>query len=142
MGRIQSAPAGTCGFSRAGPGRVIGLDVAEAGAANPHLDEFRRLEDRCWPLPDSSAGLVLADNVVEHLPEPENFFAKAAAGAEKRRYAVHPHPEFLELCRPDRPADPEPLARRGPRRKQRSAARGPMSSQLITAATVSRLSGG
>ena len=58
-------------------GRVIGLDVAEAGAANPYLDEFRRLEDRCWPLPDSSAGLVLADNVIEHLPEPEIFFAEA-----------------------------------------------------------------
>ena len=58
-------------------GRVIGLDVDPAGAANPYLDEFRPLEDRCWPLPDSSADLVLADNVIEHLPAPEDFFIEA-----------------------------------------------------------------
>jgi len=57
--------------------RVIGLDVDGAGADNPHLDEFCRLQGSRWPLPDSSVDLVLADNVLEHLPDPQNFFTEA-----------------------------------------------------------------
>ena len=55
--------------------RVIGIDVDPAGAMNPYIDEFRRIEtDRPWPLPDASADLCLADNVIEHLPDPAGFF--------------------------------------------------------------------
>lgn len=57
--------------------RVIGLDASPAGADNPFLDEFLLLNDTRWPLADASADLVLCDNVLEHLPEPQTFFAEA-----------------------------------------------------------------
>lgn len=55
--------------------RVIGIDVDPAGESNPYLDEFRRIEPgQPWPLADASADLCLADNVIEHLPDPAGFF--------------------------------------------------------------------
>lgn len=59
-------------------GRVIGLDADPLAAQNPFLDQFYRLENTCWPLPDSTANLVLSDNVLEHLPEPARFFSEAS----------------------------------------------------------------
>jgi len=56
--------------------RVIGLDVDEAARANPYLDEFRLLQGARWPVEDAGADLCLCDNVVEHIPEPEAFFAE------------------------------------------------------------------
>jgi SAM-dependent methyltransferase len=58
-------------------GRVIGLDASPAGAENPFLDEFHNLEGTRWPLANTTADLVVCDNVLEHLPEPETFFAEA-----------------------------------------------------------------
>lgn len=57
--------------------RVIGLDASPSGAENPFLDEFRRLESDRWPLPDGAADLIVCDNVLEHLPDPDAFFAEA-----------------------------------------------------------------
>lgn len=57
--------------------RVIGLDANTAGAENPFLDEFHCLEELRWPLDDNSADLVICDNVLEHLPETDSFFAEA-----------------------------------------------------------------
>ena len=57
--------------------RVIGIDVSRAGEQNPFLDEFRMLEDDRWPLSDASVGLVVSDQVLEHLPDPPAFFAEA-----------------------------------------------------------------
>jgi SAM-dependent methyltransferase len=58
--------------------RVIGLDASPAGAENPFLDTFLRLEGPRWPLDDRSADLCISDNVLEHLPDPGVFFAEAA----------------------------------------------------------------
>lgn len=59
-------------------GKVIGLDAGSAGASNPFLDEFHALEAGCaWPLEDHSADLVICDNVLEHLPQPDDFFAES-----------------------------------------------------------------
>lgn len=59
-------------------GRVIGLDSGPAGASNPFLDEFHQLADgQPWPLDSDSANLVVCDNVLEHLPHPDQFFAEA-----------------------------------------------------------------
>jgi SAM-dependent methyltransferase len=58
--------------------RIIGLDVDPNAADNPFVDEFHRLETGCWPLPETSADLVVCDNVLEHLADPARFFAEAA----------------------------------------------------------------
>jgi SAM-dependent methyltransferase len=57
--------------------KVIGLDASPAGDKNPFIDEFHQFSGECWPLADSSMGLVLCDNVLEHLPDPEIFFREA-----------------------------------------------------------------
>jgi SAM-dependent methyltransferase len=56
--------------------RVIGLDASPAGESNPFLDEFHQLSGSHWPLPDESADLLICDNVLEHLPDPDAFFAE------------------------------------------------------------------
>lgn len=59
-------------------GRVIGLDVDQAGEGNPLIDEFRPIvPGERWPIEDSSVGLIVADNVIEHLPDPDKFFGEA-----------------------------------------------------------------
>jgi len=61
--------------------KVIGIDVDESGRGNPTIDEFRAMDPgQPWPLPDSSADLVLSDCVLEHLPEPQQFFREAGRG--------------------------------------------------------------
>ena len=58
--------------------RVIGLDVDLAAKENPFVDEFRRLEPgAAWPLENAEADLVVSDCVVEHLPDPDQFFSEA-----------------------------------------------------------------
>lgn len=58
---------------------VVGLDVDPAAAQNPFVDEFRPLvPGERWPLDDESVDLMVSDNVVEHVPDPEQFFSEAA----------------------------------------------------------------
>lgn len=58
--------------------RVVGLDVDETAAGNPCLDEFRLLRSgHPWPVEDRSVDVVLADCVLEHLADPDAFFAEA-----------------------------------------------------------------
>ncbi len=57
--------------------RVIGLDASPIGAENPFLDEFHCLKAAIWPLADNSAELIVCDNVLEHLPDPNVFFSEA-----------------------------------------------------------------
>jgi SAM-dependent methyltransferase len=57
--------------------RVIGLDANPAAAQNPFIDTFHLLKDsQPWPLTDNSADLCICDNVIEHLPDPQQFFAE------------------------------------------------------------------
>ena len=59
--------------------RLIGLDVDPAAACNPALESFALLEPgRPWPVEDSSADLVLARYVLEHVAEPRSFLAEVA----------------------------------------------------------------
>lgn len=54
---------------------VIGIDVDSAGEENLSLDCFRLIEDvDHWPVEDASVDLVLADYVLEHVGNPEQFF--------------------------------------------------------------------
>jgi ubiquinone/menaquinone biosynthesis C-methylase UbiE len=57
--------------------RVIGIDPDEqAGGGNPFLDEFRLLQGERWPVEDASVDLCVCDSVLEHVREPETFFAE------------------------------------------------------------------
>ena len=59
--------------------RVIGIDVDPAAAENPFVDEFALIEPgRPWPVDDASVDLAIADFVVEHVDDPDAFFAEAA----------------------------------------------------------------
>jgi SAM-dependent methyltransferase len=59
--------------------RTIGIDVDSAAAVNPHVDEFHLIgPDGRWPLDDASVDLAVADFVVEHVADPDAFFAQAA----------------------------------------------------------------
>jgi SAM-dependent methyltransferase len=56
---------------------VIGIDVSLAGRDNPMIDVFYQIEDRAkWPLEDCSADIVLSDFVLEHVDDPDEFFAE------------------------------------------------------------------
>jgi SAM-dependent methyltransferase len=54
--------------------RVCGVDPDPRVAANPHLDEGKVGTGERIPYPNESFDLVLADNVLEHLADPESVF--------------------------------------------------------------------
>ena len=63
-----------------GPGRtVIGIDIEDAGTANPVIDEFRLIgSDGRWPLDDASVDLAVSDYVLEHVTDPAAFVSELA----------------------------------------------------------------
>jgi len=56
--------------------KVIGLDIDPVARTNPFIDEFHLLTDPRWPMLDSSVDLCIADTVLEHLEEPDDFFSE------------------------------------------------------------------
>lgn len=56
--------------------KVIGIDVDQAGQRNPFLDEFRPITASRWPVADESVDMLISDWVLEHVAEPETFFAE------------------------------------------------------------------
>jgi len=57
--------------------RVIGIDVDDAAAQNRAVDEVRLIDGKTWPVESDSIDLVVADHVLEHIQEPDGFFAEA-----------------------------------------------------------------
>lgn len=55
---------------------VIGIDVDRGADVNPATDEFRVIEGPAWPVANASIDLCLCDHVVEHITDPELFFAQ------------------------------------------------------------------
>jgi SAM-dependent methyltransferase len=58
--------------------RVIGIDIDKRAASNPFLDEFRLINSDRWPLEDASVDLMICDQVLEHVEEPEAFFSECS----------------------------------------------------------------
>lgn len=53
---------------------VVGIDIDPGAQVNPLLDEFRLISGPNWPIETGYADLVICDNVVEHVEEPDAFF--------------------------------------------------------------------
>jgi len=58
--------------------RVVGTDIGTDALENPYLDEVRLFQPgEPVPYPTESFDVLLADCVLEHLPDPAAFFAEA-----------------------------------------------------------------
>lgn len=55
---------------------VCGVDLDERVVQNPYLDEAHVGSGEQLPLPADSFDVVFADNVLEHLPDPQRVFAE------------------------------------------------------------------
>jgi SAM-dependent methyltransferase len=73
---------------------VARLDVDASASSNPYLDEFRLIESETLPLDDDSVDLIVCDNVLEHIEDPDALFR------EIRR--VLRHGGFLCIRTPNR----------------------------------------
>ncbi len=56
--------------------KVIGIDVDQCAQDNPFLDEFNLIRGDVWPISSSSIDLIICDNVLEHIGNPDQFFAE------------------------------------------------------------------
>lgn len=55
---------------------VIGIDVDLEAEHNPFIDEFRPITAARWPVESQSIDLCISDNVLEHVHDPDGFFAE------------------------------------------------------------------
>lgn len=56
--------------------KVIGIDVDQEAKDNPFLDEFHLIQGDKWSVDDNTIDLIVCDNVLEHIENPERFFAE------------------------------------------------------------------
>ena len=54
--------------------KVIGIDVNKSAQENPFLDEFYLIKGNSWPIQNDSIDLIVCDNVLEHIENPDQFF--------------------------------------------------------------------
>lgn len=59
-------------------GKVIGVDVDNAAADNPYLDEFHLMTSGSIPLEKASVDLCICDSVLEHVVDIDHFFSELA----------------------------------------------------------------
>ncbi len=57
-------------------GKVIGIDVDQHAQTNPFIDEFHLIQSDSWPIESNSIDLIVCDNVLEHINNPEQFFTE------------------------------------------------------------------
>lgn len=67
--------------------KVIGIDVDQSAKENPFIDEFLLIEDSGrWPLEAESVDVVVCDNVLEHVEDPELFFSECQRVVKREGY--------------------------------------------------------
>lgn len=54
--------------------KVIGIDVDNCARDNPFLDQFHLIEGDSWPVQSNSVDLIVCDNVLEHIENPDRLF--------------------------------------------------------------------
>jgi len=54
--------------------KVIGIDVDKDAHDNPFLDEFYQIQNDSWPVESNSIDLIVCDNVLEHMQNPDMIF--------------------------------------------------------------------
>lgn len=74
--RFEQNPWERCRVLKGKCQRVIGIDVDPVGHTNPLIDEFRPIESPRWPVDDQSIDLAVSDAVLEHIPDPDQYFAE------------------------------------------------------------------
>jgi SAM-dependent methyltransferase len=57
--------------------KVIGIDVDNAAQDNSFIDDFHLIRGGSWPIENDSIDLVVFDNVLEHIKNPDNIFSEA-----------------------------------------------------------------
>lgn len=57
--------------------KVIGIDIDKGAMHNPFIDIFFPIINDYWPINNNSVNLVLCDNVLEHIENPNIFFSEA-----------------------------------------------------------------
>jgi len=57
--------------------KVIGIDVDNSAQDNPFLDEFHLIQEDSWPIENNSIDLIVCDNVLEHIKNPNRIFSEA-----------------------------------------------------------------
>jgi SAM-dependent methyltransferase len=66
--------------------KVIGIDVDEGAKDNPFLDEFHLISDGPWPVESNSVDLIVCDNVMEHVENPDQLVAEFCRVLKKDGY--------------------------------------------------------
>jgi SAM-dependent methyltransferase len=74
--RLERSPWERCRIFKGDCKKVIGIDVDKAGYQNAFVDEFHPIESDTWPVETASVDLLFSDAVVEHLENPDKFFAE------------------------------------------------------------------
>lgn len=75
---IEQYPCEKCRIFKGSCRKVIGIDVDEAGRENTVIDEFRKIENDCWPVESGSIDLLVSDMALEHIREPTKFFSECS----------------------------------------------------------------
>lgn len=57
--------------------KVIGIDVDNIAKDNSFIDEFRLIHADSWPIENDSIDLIVCDNVLEHIKNPDRIFSEA-----------------------------------------------------------------
>ena len=53
---------------------VIGIDVDNSAQDNSFIDDFRLIQGESWPIENDSIDLIVCDNVLEHVQNPDRIF--------------------------------------------------------------------
>ena len=54
--------------------KIIGIDVDQSAQDNQYVDEFHLIQGYFWPIETNSINLIVCDNVLEHIENPDQLF--------------------------------------------------------------------